>query len=819
MAMSFQTIFKRIRTFLRKFVFVLVATGSASTIIILTSANYIRLNQSNQGLVVAQPNRLETIRTYEPSHFSHLLVADGGYIVLDNHKNTAGISRLDSFGNVLWQHAEAPIERHDRAIVEVLQNPIDPSIYYLLSIPKEISKQNIHKFDENLWLLATITIIKENLKSSPSTAVNLVGTFFVNPIAMMQNLPQSWKKTGDTSFLKGASDLLHNGSFSYSYFTYLANIGNMVFKNNTIYLFGNTGVNEGLSLGVYSLNLTNFVIKAWPYAKLIAGWSANPKENYLNFPIHQDPNFQYIFRGSIAGVIVDRRRSNLVNVAGYFATGENNTIKNDGLVTPTISNPVTSAHSGLIGQFQIDLAVLDSLHSNDGDDDIEMYQNVSNSQTLNFGSKSYLQTNQMTRNLFSKTVNRFSSENVSNYLRVSRVKNAMQFLNQLVIFEQDGYLLYDDINLTDQPYQWANFKGLFTWSQNKLISVWSNSNFENSFQFLFYDFNRPEPLTDLTLFSSLPELNVVLKAKATNHLFLQNAAKNTNHEGLSRVFVNIRNVQNPILEDRSFMNPLKVRDQYLGHASVRDITNAPILQNIVRDLIEERNGAFFVKKQYIRDFINYLPPDRRLNPLPEIDLPVVTYDSANQFITFNTSVINPLTNLPTAIPGLSTTSTIAGFNTIPVYIWITVVISVIIACLLIVIIGFSSWYIQYTKRLKKRSNVLVKLKNKKYVNQPLSKKELALIETDQMYQKYVNSMKQKKAEIIKRSKQPYYIEDHEDYQKWVDDIEDLFLYDDFDDETSKKNYRLPQPVEILEIDHRKHPDRQVVKVHKNNRKG
>lgn len=89
----------------------------------------------------------------------------------------------------------------------------------------------------------------------------------------------------------------------------------------------------------------------------------------------------------------------------------------------------------------------------------------------------------------------------------------------------------------------------------------------------------------------------------------------------------------------------------------------------------------------------------------------------------------------------------------------------IIACLLIVIIGFSSWYIQYTKRLKKRSNVLVKLKNKKYVNQPLSKKELALIETDQMYQKYVNSMKQKKAEIIKRSKQPYYIEDHEDYQK------------------------------------------------------
>lgn len=671
------------------------------------------LKNINQGLVVNQPEQVGKIRSNYDHNFSYLLLSDGGYIVA-NDKDLS-ISRIDNFGNVLWQYSSILPQNLKFKIVSVVQNPNIQNQFYVLSIPT-VEPANQYNFINDPDYLARMTILSENLSSSDSSILTKLSTTIITPSSMIKNIPLSWT-TGTPTFLLGSDLVKPDKTFGYSYDLYIANMGGMSFYNNDIFLFGSNNLNNSPSLGVY--RLSNFTgkqwdVQAWPYAYLIESWKDKPAtQNIKNsdFPIFEDDNFTYAFRGQIAGISFNSSEPGVVTIGGIFTVGINNTISSNGSVLSATSNPDISSDHSIIGFFKLSLSILSEQNV--------LLKSASNSNWYNFGNDSFEVTrNEILKSNQNTTNGLFSVLNVADFKQISDSLYVMQYISSVILLGNVSNDVYKFIpyTLMSEYNNWHYFVGLLVLSNsNTFITIWNNpTQASNNTSFYFFDLNKlssmsdfmPEKINDL----NLKIVNSLLLSPISNQFYLQWANDFDNLSGLNLVTINSTSIGTPKISiNEDFSNSLKIRNDYLGYGEIKKNLSTDFLKLPVFQIIDSKNDSQKIQDKYVQNFINYTFPEKKYNPSPKIYLKVE--DTTDNSIVFDSYVFNTLTNSYSKIPGLYSTYKFTGFNSAPPYV-IIIIVSVASSLLafIIVICTISGIY-KRRKRILTKQKLVSKYKN------------------------------------------------------------------------------------------------------------
>lgn len=671
------------------------------------------LKNINQGLVVNQPKQVGKIRSNYDHNFSYLLLSDGGYIVADD--KDLSISRIDNFGNVLWQYSSIPSQNLQFKIVSVVQNPNIQNQFYVLSIPT-VEPANQYNFINDPDYLARMTVLSENLSSSDNSILKILSTTIITPSSMIKNIPPSWT-TGTPTFLLGSDLVKPDKTFGYSYDLYIANMGGMSFYDNHIFLFGSNSLNNSPSLGVY--RLSNFTgkqwdVEAWPYAYLIESWKDKPAtQNIKNsdFPIFEDDNFTYAFRGQIAGISFNNSEPGVVTIGGIFTVGINNTINSSGSVLPSTGNPNISSDHSIIGFFKLSLSILNQQNV--------LLKSASNSNWYNFGNDTFEATsNEILKANQSTTSGLFSVLNVADFKQISDGLYVMQYISSIVLLGNVSNNVYKFIPyvLMSEYNNWHYYVGLlFLSNSNTVLTIWNNPTEPlNNTSFYFFDLNKlsstsdivPEKINDL----NLKIVNSVLVSPISNQFYLQWANDFDNLSGLNLVTVNNTSIGTPKINiNQDFSNSVKIRNDYLGYGEIKKNLSTDFLKLPVFQIIDSKNNNAKIQDKYVQNFINYTFPEKKYNPSPKIYLKVE--DTTNNSIVFDSYVFNTLTNSYSKIPGLYSTYTFTGFNSAPPYV-IIIIVSVASSLLVfIIIICTISGIYKRRRRILTKQKLVSKYKN------------------------------------------------------------------------------------------------------------
>lgn len=671
------------------------------------------LKNINQGLVVNQPKKVGKIRSNYDHNFSYLLLSDGGYIVA-NDKDLS-ISRIDNFGNVLWQYSSIPSKNLQFKIVSVVQNPNIQNQFYVLSIPT-VEPANQYNFINDSDYLARMTILSENLSNPDSSILTELSTTVITPSSMIKNIPPSWT-TGTPTFLLGSDLVKPDRTFGYSYNLYIANMGGMSFYDNQIFLFGSNNLNGSPSLGVY--RLSNFTgkqwdVQAWPYAYLIESWKDKPATDNIknsDFPIFEDDNFTYAFRGQIAGTSFNSSEPGVVTIGGIFTVGINNTINSSGSVLPSAGNPDISSDHSIIGFFKLNLSILSQKKV--------LLKSASNSNWYNFGNDSFEATsNEILKSNQITTSGLFSVLNVADFKQISDDLYVMQYINSIILLGNVSNSVYKFIPyaLMSEYNNWHYYVGLlFLSNSNTVLTIWNNpTKPSNNTSFYFFNLNKLSPTSDITPEKindlNLKIVNSVLVSPISNQFYLQWANDFDNLSGLNLATVNDASIGIPKISiNEDFSNSLKIRNDYLGYGEIKKNLSTDFLKLPVFQIIDSKNNNAKIQDKYVQNFINYTFPEKKYNPSPKIYLKVE--DTTDNSIVFDSYVFNTLTNNYSKIPGLYSTYKFTGFNSAPPYVMI-IIISVASSLLafIIVICAISGIY-KRRKRILTKQKLVSKYKN------------------------------------------------------------------------------------------------------------
>lgn len=698
--------------FLKLFSLLLLFAAIFGFIFIFLSLNNSKNNSSsnlkstNQSLVVNQPEQVGTIRSNYNHNFSYLLLSDGGYIVANN--KDLGISRIDNFGNVLWQYSSTPTKNLQFKIISVIQNPNIENQFYVLSIPT-VEPANQYNFINDTDYLARLTVLSEDLSSSGNSILKTLSTIIITPSSMIKNIPSSW--TSDIpAFLQGSSLVKPDKTFGYSYDLYIANMGGMIFYNNQIFLFGSNNLNDSPSLGVY--RISNFIgkqwdVEAWPYAYLIQSWKDKLTpynvKNY-DFPIFEDDNFTYAFRGQIAGLSFNDLEPGLITIGGIFTVGVNNTINSSGTVLPSAGNPDISPEHSIIGFFKLSLSILSEKNV--------LLKSASSSNWYNFGNNSFnVINNKIIASSQNTTNGLFSTLNVADFKKISNNLYVMEYINNIVLLGNVSSDIYEFISYVpmSQYNNWHYFIGLLVISNlNKILTIWNNPSASlNNTTFYFFNLNKlsskdpiiPEKINNL----NLKIVNSVLVSPISNYFYLQWSNDFDNLSGLNLATVNnALDGSTEVKINKDFSNSLQIRNDYLGYGEVKKNLSSDFLKLPVFQIVDSKNNDVKIQDKYVQNFINYTFPEKKYNPSPKIYLKVK--DTTDNSIAFDSYVFNTLTNNYSKIPGLYNTYKFTGFNSAPPYIIIIIVsVASSFIAFIIVVCAISGIY-------KRRRRILTKQK-------------------------------------------------------------------------------------------------------------
>lgn len=671
------------------------------------------LKNINQGLVVNQPKQVGKIRSNYDHNFSYLLLSDGSYIVADD--KDLSISRIDNFGNVLWQYSSIPSQSLQFKIVSVVQNPNIQNQFYVLSIPS-VEPANQYNFINDPDYLARMTVLSENLSSSNNSILKILSTTIITPSSMIKNIPPSWT-TGTPTFLLGSDLVKPDKTFGYSYDLYIANMGGMSFYDNQIFLFGSNNLNSSPSLGVY--RLSNFTgkqwdVEAWPYAYLIESWKDKPAtQNIKNsdFPIFEDDNFTYAFRGQIAGISFSNSEPGVVTIGGIFTVGINNTINSSGSVLPSTGNPNISSDHSIIGFFKLSLSILSQQNV--------LLKSASNSNWYNFGNDTFeVTSNEILKANQNTTSGIFSVLNVADFKQISDGLYVMQYISSIVLLGNVSNNVYKFIPyvLMSEYNNWNYYVGLlFLSNSNTILTIWNNPTESlNNTCFYFFDLNKlssnhdvaPEKINDL----NLKIVNSVLVSPISNQFYLQWTNDFDNLSGLNLVTVNNTSIGTPKISiNQDFSNSVKIRNDYLGYGEIKKNLSTDFLKLPVFQIIDSKNNNVKIQDKYVQNFINYTFPEKKYNPSPKIYLKVE--DTTDNSIVFDSYVFNTLTNSYSKIPGLYNTYTFTGFNSAPPYV-IIIIVSVASSLLVFIItICTISGIYKHRRRILTKQKLVSKYKN------------------------------------------------------------------------------------------------------------
>lgn len=671
------------------------------------------LKNINQGLVVNQPKQVGKIRSNYDHNFSYLLLSDGSYIVADD--KDLSISRIDNFGNVLWQYSSIPSQSLQFKIVSVVQNPNIQNQFYVLSIPS-VEPANQYNFINDPDYLARMTVLSENLSSSNNSILKILSTTIITPSSMIKNIPPSWT-TGTPTFLLGSDLVKPDKTFGYSYGLYIANMGGMSFYDNQIFLFGSNNLNSSPSLGVY--RLSNFTgkqwdVEAWPYAYLIESWKDKPAtQNIKNsdFPIFEDDNFTYAFRGQIAGISFSNSEPGVVTIGGIFTVGINNTINSSGSVLPSTGNPNISSDHSIIGFFKLSLSILSQQNV--------LLKSASNSNWYNFGNDTFeVTSNEILKANQNTTSGIFSVLNVADFKQISDGLYVMQYISSIVLLGNVSNNVYKFIPyvLMSEYNNWHYYVGLlFLSNSNTILTIWNNPTESlNNTCFYFFDLNKlssnhdvaPEKINDL----NLKIVNSVLVSPISNQFYLQWTNDFDNLSGLNLVTVNNTSIGTPKISiNQDFSNSVKIRNDYLGYGEIKKNLSTDFLKLPVFQIIDSKNNNVKIQDKYVQNFINYTFPEKKYNPSPKIYLKVE--DTTDNSIVFDSYVFNTLTNSYSKIPGLYNTYTFTGFNSAPPYV-IIIIVSVASSLLVFIItICTISGIYKHRRRILTKQKLVSKYKN------------------------------------------------------------------------------------------------------------
>lgn len=671
------------------------------------------LKNINQGLVVNQPKQVGKIRSNYDHNFSYLLLSDGSYIVADD--KDLSISRIDNFGNVLWQYSSIPSQSLQFKIVSVVQNPNIQNQFYVLSIPS-VEPANQYNFINDPDYLARMTVLSENLSSSNNSILKILSTTIITPSSMIKNIPPSWT-TGTPTFLLGSDLVKPDKTFGYSYGLYIANMGGMSFYDNQIFLFGSNNLNSSPSLGVY--RLSNFTgkqwdVEAWPYAYLIESWKDKPAtQNIKNsdFPIFEDDNFTYAFRGQIAGISFSNSEPGVVTIGGIFTVGINNTINSSSSVLPSTGNPNISSDHSIIGFFKLSLSILSQQNV--------LLKSASNSNWYNFGNDTFeVTSNEILKANQNTTSGIFSVLNVADFKQISDGLYVMQYISSIVLLGNVSNNVYKFIPyvLMSEYNNWHYYVGLlFLSNSNTILTIWNNPTESlNNTCFYFFDLNKlssnhdvaPEKINDL----NLKIVNSVLVSPISNQFYLQWTNDFDNLSGLNLVTVNNTSIGTPKISiNQDFSNSVKIRNDYLGYGEIKKNLSTDFLKLPVFQIIDSKNNNVKIQDKYVQNFINYTFPEKKYNPSPKIYLKVE--DTTDNSIVFDSYVFNTLTNSYSKIPGLYNTYTFTGFNSAPPYV-IIIIVSVASSLLVFIItICTISGIYKHRRRILTKQKLVSKYKN------------------------------------------------------------------------------------------------------------
>lgn len=671
------------------------------------------LKNINQGLVVNQPKQVGKIRSNYDHNFSYLLLSDGSYIVADD--KDLSISRIDNFGNVLWQYSSISSQSLQFKIVSVVQNPNIQNQFYVLSIPS-VEPTNQYNFINDPDYLARMTVLSENLSSSNNSILKILSTTIITPSSMIKNIPPSWT-TGTPTFLLGSDLVKPDKTFGYSYDLYIANMGGMSFYDNQIFLFGSNNLNSSPSLGVY--RLSNFTgkqwdVEAWPYAYLIESWKDKPAtQNIKNsdFPIFEDDNFTYAFRGQIAGISFSNSEPGVVTIGGIFTVGINNTINSSGSVLPSTGNPDISSDHSIIGFFKLSLSILSQQNV--------LLKSASNSNWYNFGNDTFeVTSNEILKANQNTTSGIFSVLNVADFKQISDGLYVMQYISSIVLLGNVSNNVYKFIPyvLMSEYNNWNYYVGfLFLSNSNTILTIWNNPTESlNNTCFYFFDLNKlssnhdvaPEKINDL----NLKIVNSVLVSPISNQFYLQWTNDFDNLSGLNLVTVNNTSIGTPKISiNQDFSNSVKIRNDYLGYGEIKKNLSTDFLKLPVFQIIDSKNNNVKIQDKYVQNFINYTFPEKKYNPSPKIYLKVE--DTTDNSIVFDSYVFNTLTNSYSKIPGLYNTYTFTGFNSAPPYV-IIIIVSVASSLLVFIItICTISGIYKHRRRILTKQKLVSKYKN------------------------------------------------------------------------------------------------------------
>lgn len=663
------------------FIFIFLSSNNSKNSI---SSN---LTSTNQSLVVNKPEQVGKIRQNYNHNFSYLLLSDGGYIVAND--KDLGITRIDNFGNVLWKYSSNPTKSSQFKIVSVIQNPNTQNQFYVLSIPT-VEPANQYNFINDPDYLARLTILSEDLSSSDNSILKMVSMTTIAPSAMIKNIPPSWT-SGIPTFLAGSGLVKSDKTFGYSYDLYIANMGGMIFYDNQIFLFGSNNLNDSPSLGVY--RISNFsgkewVVEAWPYAYLIQSWKNkitpyNAKNS--DFPIFEDNNFTYAFRGQIAGLSLNSSEPGVITIGGIFTVGIDNTINPSGTVLSSTGNPDISSDHAIIGFFKLDLSILSQKNV--------LLKSASSSNWYNFGNDSFKATsNKILASSQNTTSGLFSTSNVADFKQISDSLYVMEYINNIVLLGNISNNVYEFISYVpiSEYNNWHYFIDLLYISNlNMILTIWNNPSVSlNNTTFYLFDISKlnsktgliPEKINNL----NLKIVNSVLISPISNQFYLQWSNDFANLSGLNLAILSKTPSGTIKIElNQDFSNSFQIRNDYLGYGEIKKNLSTDFLKLPVFQIIDSSNNNSKIQDKYVQNFINYTFPEKKYNPSPKIYLKV--QDTTNNSISFDSYVFNTLTNSYSKIPGLYNTYKFIGFNSAPPYI-IIIIVSVASSFLVLIII-------------------------------------------------------------------------------------------------------------------------------------
>ncbi len=683
---------------------------------------------------VEQFNAIQQPNYQDNNNFNGLKLTNGGYIFISK-ENDNMIYRTDLFYNTLWTYRFANDNRISRHVIEVAQDQYDPSIFYVLTTPKNNDDNAIRAYangDKSGY--ATITKLKENLDRELEKRVDFQSEIAIDPQSLLSNIPSSWNNNPD--FLANTIGFTNNGKFIFSYNNYLANMANLIVYKQNIYIIGGNGnIDPAISdrfqsLGIFRIDKNLNLVTAWPYAVLIGGWSETKDNNIaVNLPIFEDSQFTYVIRGAIAGakILADTEQ---LQIGGSFSVGDHNILNLNGNDIQRVT--VNSSELQIIGTFRLNLIVLDSLGSFISPQEIQpttdlkklnpIFLTVSGYQDFNFNNNSDLFNNQEELRVISRL---YKLDNTNFYHSVASFSFGfefgsftMQFNDLTIVFHtnrtytivQPPIQLQNLFGFNNDQYNWSNYVNslssanynvlsqpqadnaiILFWSKkeqsvnNKVSTVYLIDKQDNTYRARIIPsinqsfLDKTQQISDDSSFGVYPITNVV-SLNGINNILVYLNSTNANFEALSLFKLTNTGLVDQLIIDNNYQDPLATRIAYLGSGQLLiNPDNDSLFTFTVQELIEPYNGNFKIKDRYVNRFIKYTPGVN--NPRPDLVL-LIKKDNLNlqnQSFRMESIVRNPLVNnYFETVPGLNFKYRYYGFGANPTWVFSFIIIASIV---------------------------------------------------------------------------------------------------------------------------------------------